>query len=164
MGVLIDVILDLLGTKLTVFIIAALPVIELRGAIPVGITLGMSPINSTVISFLGSTLPAPFILFGIRPIFDFLRKTKFMSNIIDRIINRSINSHGNKIQKYGTWGLILLVAIPLPGTGVWTGSLIASLLDIRFKWAFPAIIIGNIIAAILIMLLSSGVATVISAS
>ncbi len=59
MGVLIDVILDLLGTKLTVFIIAALPVIELRGAIPVGITLGMSPINSTVISFLGSTLPAP---------------------------------------------------------------------------------------------------------
>ena len=87
-----------------------------------------------------------------------------MNNIIDRIINRSINNHGNKIQKYGTWGLIFLVAIPLPGTGVWTGSLIASLLDIRFKWAFPAIIIGNIIAAILIMLLSSGVATVISAS
>ena len=67
-----------------------------------------------------------------------------------------MNGKAHKVQKYGAWGLILFVAIPLPGTGVWTGSLIAALLDIRIKWAFPAILFGNMIAAIIIATVSYG--------
>jgi len=73
-----------------------------------------------------------------------------------------MNNNSGKIQKYGVWGIILIVAIPLPGTGVWSGSLIAALMDMRFKWAFPAILMGNAIAGIIIMLLSHGVVSVIS--
>jgi len=140
---------------------AMLPVIELRGAIPAGIALGLSPLHSTILGFVGSMIPVPFILFGIRPVFSYLRKTKLFKGLVDSLTNRSLNNHGHKVQKYGSLGLIILVAIPLPGTGVWSGSLIAALLDVRFKWAFPAILIGNLIAAVLIMLLSSGVVTVL---
>ncbi len=72
---------------------------------------------------------------------------------MDRITAKSLNK-GHKVQKYGAWGLILFVGIPLPGTGIWTGTLIAALLDIRFKWAFPAILSGNLLAATLILGLS----------
>ena len=106
--------------------------------------------------------PVPFILFGIRPVFSYLRKTKLFKDLVDRLTNRSLNNHGHKVQKYGSLGLIILVAIPLPGTGVWSGSLIATLLDVRFKWSFPAILVGNLIAAVLIMLLSNGVVTVLA--
>lgn len=155
------ILLHYLGSRLTVLIMAMLPVIELRGAIPAGIALGLSPLHSTILGFVGSMIPVPFILFGIRPVFSYLRKTKLFKGLVDSLTNRSLNNHGHKVQKYGSLGLIILVAIPLPGTGVWSGSLIAALLDVRFKWAFPAILIGNLIAAVLIMLLSSGVVTVL---
>ena len=151
------------GPRFTTFFISMLPVIELRGAIPIGITLGLSPIHSASLSFLGSILPAPFILFGIRPVFDLLRQTRLFKNIVDKLTNRSLDNHSHRVQKYGVLGLITLVAIPLPGTGVWSGSLIAALLDIRFKWAFPAIILGNLISAIFIFMLSNGVLSVFSA-
>lgn len=152
--------LNFLGKELIVLITAATPVIELRGAIPVGISLGLSPLHATVLSFIGSMIPVPFILFGIRPIFSYLRKTRLFGNLVHRISERSLNK-GARVQKYGFWGLILLVAIPLPGTGVWTGSLAAVLLDIRFKWAFPAILIGNLIAALAIVGVSSGLASIL---
>ncbi|HZJ82209.1 MAG TPA: small multi-drug export protein [Clostridia bacterium] len=147
---------DIISVELTVMLTAILPVIELRGAIPIGISLGLSPIHSTIISFVGSLIPAPFILFAIRPIFNYLRKTKTFRKIIVKLTSRSFNK-GGRVQKYGVWGLILFVTIPLPGTGVWSGSLIAALLNMRFKWAFPAIVVGNFIAAVLIMAVSSGV-------
>ncbi len=155
-------ILEGLGAEPTVLIMSMLPVIELRGAIPVGVALGLSPLHSTILGFIGSMVPVPFILFGIRPIFSYLRQTKLFKGLVDKLTKRSLSNHGHKIQKYGTLGLIILVAIPLPGTGVWSGSLIAALLDVRFKWAFPAILIGNLIAATLIMLLSNGVFTVLA--
>ncbi|SDY66208.1 Uncharacterized membrane protein [Proteiniborus ethanoligenes] len=157
----ISQIFNFLSIEFTVMLTAALPIIELRGAIPVGISLGLSPIHATVLSFIGSMIPVPFILFTIRPIFNYLKKTKTFEKIVNRLTNRSMAKSG-KIQKYGAWGLLVFVAIPLPGTGVWSGSLIAALLDMRFKWAFPAIFVGNLIAGVLIMALSNGVVSVIN--
>lgn len=153
--------LNFLSVEFTVMLTAALPIIELRGAIPVGISLGLSPIHATFLSFIGSMIPVPILLFSIRPIFNHLKKTKAFRNMIDKLTDRSLR-RSNKIQKYGFWGLILFVAIPLPGTGVWSGTLAAALLNMRFKRAFPAILIGNAIAAIAIMTLSHGVVKVFS--
>ena len=150
--------LDFLSVESTVMLIAALPVIELKGAIPVGMSLGLSHLHAFVLSFIGSIIPVPFILFTIRHIFNYLKKTAFFERIVNKITDRSIAKSG-KIQKYGAWGLFIFVAIPLPGTGVWTGSLIAAMLDMRFKRAFPAIVVGNLIAGILIVALSEGLFT-----
>ena len=158
---MIQQILNFLSIELTVLLTAALPIIELRGAIPFGMSLGMSPVHATIISFIGSMIPVPFILFTIRPIFNYLKKTKLFKKLVHKLTDKSLNKSGN-IQKYGAWGLLIFVAIPLPGTGVWSGSLAAALLDMRFKWAFPAIFVGNLIAGILIMMLSNGVIGVFS--
>lgn len=146
--------LNFLSIELTVMLTAALPIIELRGAIPVGISLGLSPIHATLISLVGSMIPVPFILFSIRPIFNYLKTTRMFKKLVHKLTDKSMSKSG-KIQKYGAWGLLVFVAIPLPGTGVWSGSLAAALLDMRFKWAFPAILVGNIIAAVIIMGLSN---------
>ncbi len=157
MEILLNRLLNFLSIELTVMLTAALPVIELRGAIPVGISLGLTPTHATILSFIGSMIPVPFILFTIRPIFNYLKTTRTFRKLVNKITDRSLRNHSEKIYKYGAWGLLILVAIPLPGTGVWTGSLVAALLDMRFKLAFPAILIGNFIAGVLILLLSNGV-------
>ena len=148
--------LNFLSIEFTVILVAALPIIELRGAIPVGISLGLSPIHAAILSFIGSMIPVPFILFTVRPIFKYLKTTKSFKKLVDKLTDRSMSGSG-RIQKYGYLGLLLFVAIPLPGTGVWSGSLAAALLDMRFKWVFPTILIGNLIAGIIIMILSNGV-------
>lgn len=148
-------IFDMLSKEIMVLLTAALPIIELRGAIPFGVSLGLSPWHSFLISFLGSMIPVPILLFTVRPIFNYLKKTKTFKKMINRLTNKTLNKSG-RIQKYGFWGLILFVGIPLPGTGVWSGVLAASLLDMRFKLVFPAIFIGNLIAGIIMMLLSNG--------
>lgn len=154
-------IFNFLSKELTVMLTAALPVIELRGAIPVGISLGLTPVHAAILSFIGSMIPVPIILFSVRPVFNYLRKTKSFRNLVYRLTDKSLNK-SHRIQKYGAWGLLLFVAIPAPGTGVWSGSLIAALLDMRFKWAFPAIFVGNLIAGALIMGLSHGMFRVIA--
>ncbi len=159
MQTILTELLNFLSIELTVMLTAALPIIELRGAIPVGISLGLSPIHATILAFMGSMIPVPFILFTIRPIFNYMKTTKTFKKLIHKLTARSMTG-SSKIQKYGYWGLLLFVAIPLPGTGVWSGSLAAALLDMRFKWAFPTIFIGNLIAGVLIMLLSHGVVSV----
>jgi uncharacterized membrane protein len=156
MEAIVKNLVEFLSIELTVMLTAAMPIIELRGAIPVGISLGLSPMHSTVISFIGSMIPVPFILFTIRPIFNYLKKTRTFRKLVDHLTDRSINNNGHKIQKYGAWALLVIVAIPLPGTGVWSGSLAAALLDMRFKWAFPAILVGNLIAAAIIVSISKG--------
>ncbi len=158
---MITKLLNFLSIEFTVMLTAALPIIELRGAIPVGISLGLSPIHATLISLVGSMIPVPFILFSIRPIFNYLKTTKIFKKLVHKLTDKSMSKSG-KIQRYGAWGLLVFVAIPLPGTGVWSGSLAAALLDMRFKWAFPAILVGNIIAAAIIMGLSNGVVSVFS--
>jgi uncharacterized membrane protein len=153
---MIDRLLNFLTIELAVIFTAALPIIELRGAIPVGISLGLSPIHATILSLIGSMIPVPFILFAVRPVFNYLKTTRTFNKLIHKITHHSLEGNGKKVQKYGVIGLIIVVAIPLPGTGVWSGSLAAALFDIRFKWAFPAIFIGNIIAAFAVMTISSG--------
>lgn len=148
-------ILELLTTELKVLFISMLPIIELRGAIPVGMSMGMTARHAFVTCFLGSSIPVPILLFGIRPVFKWLKQTQTFDNFIYKIIHRTLN-RSYYVEKYGFWGLLLFVAIPLPGTGVWSGTLAAVLLDIRFKTAFPAIILGNLIAGLLIMTLSQG--------
>ena len=157
---MIKQLLETLSLELTVILTASLPIIELRGAIPIGISLGLRPVHATILSFIGSMLPVPFILFSIRPIFKYLKETKLFNKLISSITDKSLNK-SERIQKYGIWRLFLFVALPLPGTGIWTGSLAASLLDIRFKWAFPTIFIGNLIAGFIIMSLSHGVSNVL---
>ncbi|ABR46511.1 putative small multi-drug export [Alkaliphilus metalliredigens QYMF] len=115
----------------------------------------MSPLHATMVSFAGSMLPVPFLICAIRPVFDILKKTRLFGGMIHRLSARTLRN-SEKVKKYGFWGLILFVSIPLPGTGVWSGTLAAVLLDMRFKIAFPAILIGNTIAAIVIMTLSYG--------
>ena len=153
--------LEGLGAETTVLIMSMIPVVELRGAIPVGMALGLTTYHSTILSFLGSMIPVPFILFGVRPVFELLRKTKLFRGLVDRLTTKSLNK-GHRIQKFGAFALLIFVAIPLPGTGVWSGSLIAALLDMRFKYAFPTILVGNFIAGLIIMFLSNGVFTVLA--
>jgi len=149
-------VLEFLPDQLIVVVIAMMPVIELRGAIPVGISLGMTPVEATVLSFFGSLIPVPFILLLIKKIFKVMEKTKFFGKIVKKLSEKTMSRNGQKIQKYGVLGLIIVVAIPLPGTGVWSGSLAASLLNLPIKWAFPAIVAGNAIAGIAVMLISHG--------
>lgn len=158
---LITELLAFLSNEFKVMFTAALPIIEVRGAIPVGIALGMTPLHATILSYLGSLIPVPFILFTIRPIFNWMKQTKTFKKLVDKLTTRSMEKSGD-VKKYGYWGLFIFVAIPLPGTGVWSGSLIASLLDMRIKYAFIAIVLGNLIASIAIMLLSFGVVSVFS--
>ena len=158
---MIQYLINLIKIELTVMLTAALPIIELKGAIPVGISLGLSPFHAFIISFIGSMIPVPLIFFTARPIFKYLRKTKHLSRFVNAITRKSMRKSKN-IKKYGTLGLFIFVAIPLPGTGVWTGSFIASFLNIRFKWSFPAILLGNFLAGIIIMTISSGVINIIT--
>lgn len=136
-----------------VLLIAALPLMELRGAIPIGVSLGLSPIHSTIIGILGSLIPVPFLLFFLKPILLQLRKTKLFRKTADKVIKKTLKKSKN-IEKYSAIGLVIFVAIPIPGTGVWAGSLAATLFKIRFKYAFPAIAIGNTIAGIIMFILS----------
>ena len=127
------------------FFISMVPVIELRGAIPVGIAAGLSPAVAFTVSVLGNLVPVPFILLLIRRIFDWLRGTKTLGPIIEKLERRA-HLKGRVVQKYRVPGLILLVGIPLPGTGAWTGALVAALLDIRLRSAIPAIFVGLLVA------------------
>ena len=145
---------------LRVLITAALPILELKASIPLGIGFGMHPLHAFLVSYLGSLLPVPFLFLLIRPIFFEFKKLNFLKDKIEALEAKTIRKSVN-IQKYGALGLLLFVAIPLPGTGVWTGTLGAVLLDIRFKWAFPAICIGNFIAGCIILSLSYGAASVL---
>ncbi len=143
------------GKEILVFLISCMPILELRGGILAASILSMNPISSFIICFIGNILPVPFILLFITPIFNRLKNTKLFSNLVHKIEDRALNKK-DKIEKYEFWGLMIFVGIPLPGTGVWTGALIASLLNINKKKAFIAILMGSIIAGSIMMILSFG--------
>ena len=138
-----------------VFLISMVPIVELRGAIPVGVALN---VDSTLLYFLtviGNCLPVPFIILLARPVINWLLKTRFLKGLGNWLENK-VRKHSDKVLKYEVFGLLLFVAIPLPGTGAWTGALIAALLDIRLKKSFPSILAGVAIAGI-IMLFGSNI-------
>lgn len=144
-----------IASELIVFIISMLPVLELRGGLIAAKLLEIDFLRAFVICFIGNMLPIPFILLFIRRIFTFLKKFKKVNTIIEKLEARSIRK-ADKVRKYRVWGLLLFVAIPLPGTGAWTGSLIADLLDIRIKHSLPVISLGVFIAGIIISIFSYG--------
>ncbi len=146
-------ILNFISREIQVFLIASLPIIELRGAIPIGISLGMSPLHAALVCLAGSMLPVPFLLFFLKPFFKKLRCFTAVKKFEDWLIKRTERKARN-IKKYSTLGLVLFVAVPLPSTGVWTGSIAAALFNLRIKSAFIAILIGNIIAAFIVTFLS----------
>ena len=147
---------NLMQAILLTFGTAMVPVLELRGAIPVGVAAGLSPAVACVVSVLGNMVPVPFIMLLIRRIFDLLRKNSWWGPRIDALERRA-HLKGRVVQKYRTVGLIILVAIPLPGTGAWTGALVADVLDIRLRTALPAIALGVVIAGVVVTALTCGV-------
>ena len=133
------------GKLLLTFGTAMVPVIELRGAIPVGVAAGLPPAVACVTAILGNLVPVPFIMLLVRRIFDWLRDTRFFGPKI-AWLERRAHLKGRLVRKYRLLGLVILVGIPLPGTGAWTGALVAALLDIRLRTALPAILLGMLIA------------------
>jgi uncharacterized membrane protein len=134
---------------------AAIPVVELRGAIPFGISLGLSAQAAFLASFVGNMLPVPFIILFIRRIFSWLRKYPKWESIINRMEKRAQNK-GKLVNKFHLLGLCLLVAIPLPGTGAWTGSLVAGILELRMRDALIAICLGVLIAGAIVLSITYG--------
>ena len=134
-------------------LIAMVPVVELRGAIPYGIAQGLPVWLAFSAAVVGNILPVPLILLFIRQVFAWLRKMKFVGHAIDRL-EKKAHVKGQMVDRYKTIGLCILVAVPLPGTGAWTGALVAALLDIRMRHAMPAIALGVIIAGGIITALS----------
>jgi len=150
------------GKLLMTFLISMVPIIELRGALPIAEAHGLSQATAIPVAILGNLLPVPFIILFIRRIFAWIReKLPKLDGFVTRLENRAM-SKSDKVQKSLFWGLFIFVAIPLPGTGAWTGALIAAMLDIRLKRAFPAIALGVVTAGLIIGLLSHGVGSLFS--
>lgn len=144
------------GKELIVFIISMLPILELRGGLIAASLLNLNIVSSFIICFIGNILPIPFILWFITPIFDKLKKTKKLSKFVNKLENKAM-SKKDQIEKYQYWGLMLFVGIPLPGTGAWTGCLIAALLGMDKKKSFVFTTLGVLMAGIIMLILSFGV-------
>lgn len=142
-----------LPQELIIFIVSMLPLIELRGGLILAPIFGMPMWKAIPICLAGNILPIPFILWFITPIFNRLKETKLFSSFVQKLEAKSMNK-SDKIRKYEFWGLVIFVGIPLPGTGAWTGALIASLLNIKVKKAFPAILLGLLLATTIMCLVT----------
>lgn len=144
------------GKELIVFIISLMPILELRGGLIAAALLEMNMWRSFIICFIGNIIPIPFILWFITPIFDRLKKTKLFSGIVNKLENKAMKKK-DKIEKLEYIGLLLFVGIPLPGTGAWTGSLIASLLNMDKKKSLLYAILGVVLAGIIMLVVSFGI-------
>lgn len=146
-----------ISQELSMFIISLIPFIELRGGILWGHALDLAPLKVFSICFLANCLPIPFVILLSRPIFSWLKRFRFFAAIIGKI-ESTIEKKADKVKanKYEMLGLFLFVAIPLPGTGAYTGSLIAALLQMRLKYAVPAIVLGVFVAGLIMTLASMG--------
>ena len=145
------------GKELLVFIISLMPILELRGGLIAASLLGLDPVPSYIISMIGNILPIPFILWFINSILAWMRDCKIKKfRKIVKWLDKKVHKHKGQIEKYGFWGLVLFVGIPLPGTGAWTGCLIAAVLEMDRKKSFIAALIGVLMASIIMMILSFG--------
>ena len=145
------------GKELIVFIISLMPILELRGGLLAASLLNLDPIRSYIITVIGNIIPVPFILWFINSILNLMRNSKYKKiKGIAKWLDKKVEKNKHKIEKYGFWGLVLFVGIPLPGTGAWTGCLIASVLEMDRKKSFLAAMIGIFMASIIMMLISFG--------
>ena len=146
------------GKQFIVFLISMVPILELRGGLlAAGPTILDVPMWQAIpICIIGNLIPIPFILLLITKIFDWMKGTKRLRPMVEKLEAKAMSKSANN-EKYEFWGLVAFVGIPLPGTGAWTGSLIAALLGIRFRKAFPAVVLGVLLAAFIMTVLSYGI-------
>lgn len=146
------------GKILTTFLISMVPIIELRGAIPWATGMGLPPSIAIPVAMVGNLVPIPFIILFIKKIFAWMRK---VSPKLDKIVDKmeaKAEKNKEKVLRYAFWGLVLFVGIPLPGTGAWTGALVAAMLDMPLKKAFPCVVLGVLLAGIIVSFVSYGAA------
>ena len=143
-----------IGKCLFTMLVSMVPIIELRGGIPFGVALGLPYYLAFPFAVVGNILPTPFIIVYIRRIFMLMRKhLPGLNGMVDKL-ERKAHLKGQSMRKFEYLGLWLFVAIPLPGTGAWTGSLAAAFLDMRLKKAFPAVVLGVITAGCIMITLT----------
>lgn len=149
------------GKVLMTMLLSMVPVLELRGAIPIGVANGLNFWVAIGVSIIGNLLPVPFIILFIRKIFTWLRRlSKRLDGLVTRLERRA-KKKSDVVLRYAFWGLVVLVAIPLPGTGAWTGALVAAMLDMRLKRAFPAIALGVLIAGTIVAFVTYGAGAIL---
>lgn len=143
-----------LGKCILTMLVSMIPIIELRGGIPFGVAMGLPYHLAFPFAVVGNVLPAPFIIVYIRKIFLLMRRyLPKLNSMVDKLETKA-HLKGQQVSKYKYIGLWLFVAIPLPGTGAWTGSLAAAFLDMRLKKAFPAVFLGVITAGCIMLALT----------
>lgn len=153
------------NAKLITLFLSMFPLIELKGAIPVGVGLDLDTVTSALIAYAGSSLIVIPLFFLLIPIFNLLKKIKFIKKLVEKIesvferkaeeLAKKANGEAeDKRKKMLIWGLFLFVAIPLPMTGVWTGTAIAVFLNVKFKDGFLPLVLGNLVAGTIITLLT----------
>jgi len=157
-----DFFLNTMGEELCVFFCSMIPIIELRGAIPMGAVFGLPWWQSYLLSIAGNMLPIPFILLFIKQVLAWMTKSKVkFFNKIAGFLNRKVEKNREKIAKYSFWGVCLFVAVPLPVTGAWTGSLVAAMIDMKFWKAVLSCLFGVMIAGVIVTLISYGVVALV---
>ena len=144
-----------LKNYLWVFFLSMVPVLELRAAIPIGATLGLEWVANYLICVIGNMIPVPVILLFVRHVLEWMKKIPRLDKIALWVENKA-QKNTPKVQKYASLGLLIFVALPLPGTGAWTGALVAAMLDMRMKYAIPSIFCGVLIAGLIMSLASYG--------
>ena len=150
---------DTLGAHFGVMICSMIPIIELRGAIPLGAALGMHPVWNYLLAVFGNLLPVPFILLFIRKILDWMEGIRCFEKMVKWLRAKAEKGRG-KVEKYAVVGLAIFVAVPLPGTGAWTGSLIAGATGMRFSRSFASVLCGVLAAGVIMTAVSYGVVAV----
>ena len=149
------------GRILITLLVSMVPVIELRGAIPIATGLKLSPWIAFPVAIVGNLIPVPFIILFIKKIFAWMRRVSpKLNKVVDRMEAKAEKNKA-KVLRYAFWGLALFVAIPLPGTGAWTGALVAAMLDMPLKKAFPSIAIGVLGAGLILSFISYGTAALL---
>ncbi len=152
-----DFFLNTVGEELCVLFCSMIPIIELRGAIPMGALFGMPWWQSYLLSVLGNMVPVPFILLFIKAMIGWMSRSKIsFFNKLANWLNRKVEKKRAQIEKYSFWGVCLFVAVPLPVTGAWTGSLVAAMIDMKFWKAFLSCLLGVMIAGVIVTLITYG--------
>ena len=140
------------GESLLTLLVSMVPVIELRGGVPFGTALGLAPLHALVVCIIGNMLPIPFIIV-------YIRRSPRLNALVDKL-EKKAHLKGQKVTKYKYIGLWLFVAIPLPGTGAWTGALIAALLDMPLRKSIPSIFLGVVTAGLIMTFVTGGVVAI----
>lgn len=152
---------DFVPAELFVFFISMLPILELRGGLIAAALLDIPIVKAIMICLVGNILPIPFILLLIRPIFAWLKQTRVFRPMVEKLEAKAMGK-SDQIRKYEFWGLLIFVGIPLPGTGAWTGALIAAMLNISIKRAMPPIILGVGMASMIMTFISYVIPAIIA--